>query len=180
MGTSLQVEPVCHLANYVRRDIPRILINREVVGNFSYKSDRDVIHISDCDDGVLHLANLLGWKDELLSLVSSQQREKISHENHDTGLNISNDDDDILLGIKSMTIASLTNDIDSNEVMDATSTESSIMNKETATLESEMGEGSNNVTTSNDVSTLDVTSAEDLIHVVANINISRDEGKLDF
>nr|ACO15382.1 NAD-dependent deacetylase sirtuin-2 [Caligus clemensi] len=87
MGTSLQVQPFASLVNRVRDTTPRLLINMEVVGdggvnNFilrymgmggmDFSSDRryrDVAEIGKCDDGCKKLAEALGWKEELISLM---------------------------------------------------------------------------------------------------------------
>mmetsp|Transcript_33208 Transcript_33208/g.56280 ORF Transcript_33208/g.56280 Transcript_33208/m.56280 type:complete len:358 (-) Transcript_33208:1631-2704(-) len=82
MGTSLMVSPVCQIPNMVRRDCPRILFNRELVGTFcrdgvksrrkSYSNkERDIFHAGDCDESVRLLCSLLGWKEELDELNSS-------------------------------------------------------------------------------------------------------------
>ncbi|CAG8556961.1 18374_t:CDS:2 [Racocetra persica] len=78
-GTSLQVQPFASLINYVRYSTPRLLINREKVacygtgGGFDFDGisspiQRDVFYGGSCDDGVLELAELLGWKEELQKL----------------------------------------------------------------------------------------------------------------
>jgi len=64
MGTSLLVQPFASLPNYPPDHVPRVLINREQVGNFGSRAD-DVMLLMDCDKGVRDLANALGWKDEL-------------------------------------------------------------------------------------------------------------------
>ena len=82
MGTSLMVAPVCSIPDMVRRDTPRILFNRELVGTFcrsgmksrrkSYdNSERDIFHEGDCDDSIRLLCRLLGWEEELEELNSS-------------------------------------------------------------------------------------------------------------
>ena len=82
MGTSLMVSPVCNIPDMVRRDCPRILFNRELVGSFckggmksrskSYDNkERDIFHEGDCDESVLLLCSLLGWEEELVELNSS-------------------------------------------------------------------------------------------------------------
>jgi NAD-dependent SIR2 family protein deacetylase len=70
MGTSLVVYPFASLQDLVSETCPRLLINREAVGNldFGEKNVRDAMYQGDCDDGVLELARLLGWSDELLAL----------------------------------------------------------------------------------------------------------------
>lgn len=82
MGTSLKVQPFCLLTDKVGKTVPRLLINREkvgegVMGMFGYGFDfvsenryRDVAHLDDCDSGCVKLCELLGWKDELMELVN--------------------------------------------------------------------------------------------------------------
>ena len=72
IGTSLQVQPFASLINLVSEDTPRLLINREKVGNF-YKY-RDITLIKDCDTGVRELACSLGWSVELESLISKETK----------------------------------------------------------------------------------------------------------
>ena len=93
LGTSLQVAPVSGLVDDVHWLCPRVLINREKVhevgapnpawppflgpdNGFRFDKEdnyRDVACIMDCDDGTRHLANLLGWEDELNELVAAGQ-----------------------------------------------------------------------------------------------------------
>uniref|UniRef100_A0A6A7FRQ6 NAD-dependent protein deacetylase Sirt2-like isoform X1 n=2 Tax=Hirondellea gigas TaxID=1518452 RepID=A0A6A7FRQ6_9CRUS len=89
MGTSLTVQPFASLIDNVPASCPRLLINREAVGesdsvmsmlqNLMGKSGglqlksphntRDVALLGDCDDGCLLLAEKLGWKEELDELI---------------------------------------------------------------------------------------------------------------
>jgi NAD-dependent SIR2 family protein deacetylase len=83
MGTSLMVSPVCQIPDMVRRDCPRVLFNRELVGSFcrgggmksrrkSYDNiERDIFHEGDCDETIRLLCSLLGWEGELVDLNSS-------------------------------------------------------------------------------------------------------------
>ena len=59
-------------------DVPRLLVNREVVGqrmgagglDFAPETNRrDALHLGDCDDGACAMAALLGWQKELSCLV---------------------------------------------------------------------------------------------------------------
>lgn len=84
IGTSLQVHPFASLINRVRNTTPRLLINNEVVGlcdpqmalfgqrdgfRFDMENNyRDVSFIGDCQEGILQLADLLGWKEELVAM----------------------------------------------------------------------------------------------------------------
>mmetsp|Transcript_2976 Transcript_2976/g.8382 ORF Transcript_2976/g.8382 Transcript_2976/m.8382 type:complete len:279 (-) Transcript_2976:46-882(-) len=85
MGTSLQVQPFASLVDMVADHCPRLLINRERVGemhpsslvqghggdgfNFGDGNFRDAIFLGDCDDGAKKLASLLGWEAELQALI---------------------------------------------------------------------------------------------------------------
>jgi NAD-dependent SIR2 family protein deacetylase len=62
MGTSLMVMPVAGIPSWVSRDCPRILLNRERVGNFLRIQSRDVFFEGDCDDGVRDICRLAGWE----------------------------------------------------------------------------------------------------------------------
>jgi NAD-dependent SIR2 family protein deacetylase len=72
MGTSLQVPPTAYIPDMVQCN--RILLNRELVGNFNvsdgdddFDKRTDVFHPGDCDDSILSIARLLGWDEELLA-----------------------------------------------------------------------------------------------------------------
>ncbi|XP_078489170.1 NAD-dependent protein deacetylase sirtuin-2 [Ciona intestinalis] len=92
MGTSLKVHPFASLVDGVEDTTPRLLINREKCGESdplmklmggggagmdfdSDKAYRDVCWLGDCDDGCLALADLLGWKNELETMVCSEHKE---------------------------------------------------------------------------------------------------------
>ncbi|KAL0937505.1 NAD-dependent protein deacetylase hst2-1 [Colletotrichum truncatum] len=70
MGTSLSVYPFAGLAEASRSGVPRLLLNRERVGQMGRRAD-DVVELGTCDAGVRRLASLLGWRDELESLWRS-------------------------------------------------------------------------------------------------------------
>lgn len=76
IGTSLQVMPVAAVPQWVSPDCPRLLINRERVGDFamSHRGERragvqpsrqDVFLEGDCDNGVRRLCQLMGWESDL-------------------------------------------------------------------------------------------------------------------
>lgn len=75
MGTSLQVTPVSLIPEMVASNCPRLLMNRELVGDFVPTgvdgNYRDVFEEGDCDDSVIKLCKLLGWEDELMEMNSS-------------------------------------------------------------------------------------------------------------
>jgi len=83
LGTSLVVHPFAGLLHHVRADCPRLLINRDLVGDiapelyqlghrrglwFGEGNTRDVQHLGDCDAVVRRLAALLGWEADLDAL----------------------------------------------------------------------------------------------------------------
>lgn len=67
LGTSLSVHPFASLPDFVPEVVPRILINKELVGSLGCRRD-DVLLLGDCDDGVCQLASALGWLEELENL----------------------------------------------------------------------------------------------------------------
>jgi NAD-dependent histone deacetylase SIR2 len=78
MGTSLTVQPFASLPQFASEGVPRVLINKEIVGDFGSRLD-DVMVLGDCDEGVRKLADALGWRDELESMwleVGGKVKEK--------------------------------------------------------------------------------------------------------
>ncbi|KAG1172581.1 hypothetical protein G6F70_003323 [Rhizopus microsporus] len=80
IGTSLQVQPFASLIDEVPDHVPRLLINRELVGvhrsrssgfdfRWKYGLNRDVAYLGNCDEGVQKLAELLGWDKDLDRLI---------------------------------------------------------------------------------------------------------------
>jgi NAD+-dependent protein deacetylase sirtuin 2 len=88
-GTSLVVQPFAGLAAKVASNVPRLLINRDHVGNpnmlgsfvtkvfnldpqfnTSNENGRDVFYQGDCDQGFSELASLLNWKEDLDNLIN--------------------------------------------------------------------------------------------------------------
>ena len=68
MGTSLKVQPFASLVDFVESKVPRLLINREAVGDsfrFGEPGSRDVFLQGDCDDGVRRLVEMLVWEARL-------------------------------------------------------------------------------------------------------------------
>lgn len=73
MGTSLSVTPFASLPELVHPYCPRLLINREIVGDFDCDAEfcpRDAVFQGDCDDGVAALVKLLGWDTEFAALLN--------------------------------------------------------------------------------------------------------------
>ncbi|XP_057883090.1 NAD-dependent protein deacetylase sirtuin-3, mitochondrial isoform X2 [Melospiza melodia melodia] len=77
IGTSLEVEPFASLADAVRSSVPRVLINRELVGPFAWQQrHNDVAELGDVVGGVERLVELLGWKEEMQTLIQ-KEKEKL-------------------------------------------------------------------------------------------------------
>ncbi|XP_008308442.1 NAD-dependent protein deacetylase sirtuin-3, mitochondrial [Cynoglossus semilaevis] len=71
MGTSLEVEPFASLAGAVRSSVPRLLINRDLVGPFAWRRrPQDVVQLGDVVSGVQALVDVLGWTPELKALMA--------------------------------------------------------------------------------------------------------------
>ena len=68
LGTSLKVAPVASIPDWVKSDVPRVLINREMVGTFN--GDKDIFVEGECDESVRKICNMAGWKEELDQLYS--------------------------------------------------------------------------------------------------------------
>lgn len=90
------------ITDKVRGDVPRVLINREKVGeaepelkrlgvkhgfNFGEGNYRDVLYLGNCDDGVAELCTLLGWSKDLQKLIKDSQNPE--HEAHNPMTNSS-------------------------------------------------------------------------------------------
>jgi len=91
MGTSLVVHPFADLISFVDDDVPRLLINNEVVRckpaprgekrSFHYDSSdfafndpdnyRDALYKGDVDKGIEELAEALGWSEELQKMYDA-------------------------------------------------------------------------------------------------------------
>jgi hypothetical protein len=66
IGTSLQVQPFASLIDEVPETVPRLLINKEMAGVHKSKdSGFDVFYSGVCDEGIVKLAQLLGWEKDL-------------------------------------------------------------------------------------------------------------------
>jgi len=75
LGTSLLVKPFALLTQKVDANVPRLLINNEIVGDFlnhnlSRMRVKDGMHITTCDGGVQEFCDLLGWTSELNQLAT--------------------------------------------------------------------------------------------------------------
>ncbi|KAG8515707.1 NAD-dependent protein deacetylase sirtuin-3, mitochondrial [Galemys pyrenaicus] len=71
--TVSQVEPFASLSEAVRGSVPRLLINRDLVGPLAGSPrSRDVVQLGDVVQGVGRLVELLGWTAELQDLVQRE------------------------------------------------------------------------------------------------------------
>lgn len=68
LGTSLKVAPVASIPDWVKSDVPRVLINREIVGTFN--GDKDVFVEGDCDESIRKICKMIGWEEDLDQLHS--------------------------------------------------------------------------------------------------------------
>ncbi|KAJ2903278.1 hypothetical protein MKZ38_010163 [Zalerion maritima] len=64
IGSSLSVQPFAHLPDLISQEIPRVLLNNQIVGSFGRRPD-DVIFEGTCDGGARALAMALGWHDDV-------------------------------------------------------------------------------------------------------------------
>ncbi|KAJ3257951.1 NAD-dependent protein deacetylase sirtuin-2 [Chytriomyces hyalinus] len=71
MGSSLKVSPFAMLPLLLSKDVPRLLINNEVVGNFNPDNGKDAVFLGSCDDGCRALAALLGLEEELEEMIQA-------------------------------------------------------------------------------------------------------------
>lgn len=72
---ALQVEPFASLAGAVRNSVPRLLINRDLVGPFAWRRrPHDVVQLGDVVTGVQALVDALGWTRDLDALMATKAR----------------------------------------------------------------------------------------------------------
>lgn len=72
------MEPFASLAGAVRSSVPRLLINRDLVGPFTWsRRPNDVAQLGDVVSGVQALVDALGWTWELDALMAAST-EKVS------------------------------------------------------------------------------------------------------
>jgi len=77
MGTSLEVMPVAAIPNMVERGCSRLLLNRELVGDFAdrfVEKSPKLFVPCDCDSGVRYLCRFAGWESELDSIYNEVQK----------------------------------------------------------------------------------------------------------
>uniref|UniRef100_A0A2K6L9U9 Sirtuin 3 n=1 Tax=Rhinopithecus bieti TaxID=61621 RepID=A0A2K6L9U9_RHIBE len=87
LGTSLEVEPFASLTEAVRSSVPRLLINRDLVGPLAWRPrGRDVAQLGDVVHSVERLVELLGWTEEMRDLVQRETgKVQTAEEDHPRG-----------------------------------------------------------------------------------------------
>ncbi|ERE78353.1 NAD-dependent deacetylase sirtuin-3 [Cricetulus griseus] len=72
-GEDFRVEPFASLSEAVQKSVPRLLINRDLVGSFAYSPrSTDVVQLGDVVQSVERLVDLLGWTQELQDLIQRE------------------------------------------------------------------------------------------------------------
>ncbi|XP_005200990.1 NAD-dependent protein deacetylase sirtuin-3, mitochondrial isoform X2 [Bos indicus] len=72
-GEDFWVEPFASLSDAVRSSVPRLLINRDLVGSLARNPrGRDVAQLGDVVHGVKRLVELLGWTDDIQDLIQRE------------------------------------------------------------------------------------------------------------
>uniref|UniRef100_A0A2K6Q991 Sirtuin 3 n=1 Tax=Rhinopithecus roxellana TaxID=61622 RepID=A0A2K6Q991_RHIRO len=72
-GEDFRVEPFASLTEAVRSSVPRLLINRDLVGPLAWRPrGRDVAQLGDVVHSVERLVELLGWTEEMRDLVQRE------------------------------------------------------------------------------------------------------------
>lgn len=67
------MEPFASLSDAVRSSVPRLLINRDLVGSLARNPrGRDVAQLGDVVHGVKRLVELLGWTDDIQDLIQRE------------------------------------------------------------------------------------------------------------
>nr|XP_047921261.1 NAD-dependent protein deacetylase sirtuin-3, mitochondrial isoform X6 [Anser cygnoides] len=76
-GEDFRVEPFASLAGAVRSSVPRVLINRDLVGPFAWQQRyNDIAQLGDVVGGVKKLVELLDWNEEMQALIQ-KEKEKL-------------------------------------------------------------------------------------------------------
>lgn len=71
------MEPFASLAGAVRSSVPRVLINQDLVGPFAWqRRHNDIAQLGDVVSGVEKLVELLGWNEEMQTLIQ-KEKEKV-------------------------------------------------------------------------------------------------------
>ncbi|KAM5222777.1 NAD-dependent protein deacetylase sirtuin-3, mitochondrial isoform 5-T5 [Hipposideros larvatus] len=72
-GEDFWVEPFASLSEAVRSSVPRLLMNRDMVGSLAWcPRSRDVVQLGDLVHSVERLVELLGWTEDMQDLVQRE------------------------------------------------------------------------------------------------------------
>ncbi|XP_078076929.1 NAD-dependent protein deacetylase sirtuin-3, mitochondrial isoform X2 [Mustelus asterias] len=82
LGTSLEVEPFASLSEMVKKSVPRVLFNQDLVGSVTRNPLRvnDVVELGDIVEGVKKFSKMLGWNEEINNLLN-REHEKLERAN---------------------------------------------------------------------------------------------------
>lgn len=70
------MEPFASLAGAVRSSVPRLLINRDLVGPFAWRRrPGDVVQLGDVVSGTQELVDAIGWRQEIDLLMAAVSAE---------------------------------------------------------------------------------------------------------
>ena len=72
IGTSLEVYPFAGIADFVPKDSPRLLINRNRVGTFGSREGDQVVQ-GDLIQTIQALADAMGWAKELRGMADAAE-----------------------------------------------------------------------------------------------------------
>ncbi|XP_075199479.1 NAD-dependent protein deacetylase sirtuin-3-like [Anomaloglossus baeobatrachus] len=74
MGTSLKIEPFANIVNAVRPNVPRLLINRDLVGPFKKRPlSTDVAELGELSEVIRKFVSALNWQKDLDEVIRSQR-----------------------------------------------------------------------------------------------------------
>ncbi|KAG8579681.1 hypothetical protein GDO81_011003 [Engystomops pustulosus] len=73
MGTSLEIEPFANIVNAVRPNVPRLLINRDLVGPFENNplKSTDVVELGELCEVIRKFVSVLNWQTDMDEILKS-------------------------------------------------------------------------------------------------------------
>nr|XP_014340983.1 PREDICTED: NAD-dependent protein deacetylase sirtuin-3-like isoform X4 [Latimeria chalumnae] len=86
MGTSLEIEPFASIVDSARSYVPRLLLNRDLVGPFKRKPMRntDVAELGDLIENIKRLVGILGWEEKMDELIRAHTHPVMNSEQPST------------------------------------------------------------------------------------------------
>ncbi|XP_073506016.1 NAD-dependent protein deacetylase sirtuin-3-like [Phyllobates terribilis] len=74
MGTSLKIEPFANIVKSLRPNVPRLLINRDLVGPFKKPLEgTDVVELGELCEVIRKFVSVLNWEDDMDGVIKSQK-----------------------------------------------------------------------------------------------------------